>query len=120
MRTLFEKIGRELGVQANLLTSKQLANQHYYGWAYTLKGINWIFINYNLLAEHLKERGELNLQSVWVPVKTIDAAVFYTLVHEYTHLQDRPQSNTGLNDEDYFAALAPPGGAGHGNKNTSP
>lgn len=102
LKTLFEKIGRELGIQANLLQDQDIADKNSYGWAGRFKGVNWIFINLELIREHLNNPGGLRLTNVWRPITTMGQALFYVLVHEYTHLQDHPESITGLTDADYY------------------
>jgi len=109
LKYLFDRIGAELGIEANLLTCKDLANPAYYAWASTLKGVNWIHVGLDHVAENLKQYGEIQLSNVWGPIKTLDAALFFILAHEYTHLMGSPKSMIGLGDDDYFAALAPLG-----------
>ncbi|OPX90283.1 MAG: hypothetical protein A4E53_01169 [Pelotomaculum sp. PtaB.Bin104] len=112
LKCLFNKIGRELAIKANLLTCHSLAGPYDCGWASRIKGTNWIFINQGLYADYLDRYGEIKQESVWLPIDTIEKALFYVLVHEYTHLIDTPKSRTGLTEDDYFSMLEPLGDRG--------
>lgn len=113
LEQLFNRISRELGIQANLITCEEFSSQPVYGWATRLKGVNWIYINLDRLKDdfnRFKDYGGMRFESLsWIPVNSIALALFLVIVHEYTHLIDNPQSRTGLSEEDYFAMMAPLG-----------
>ena len=117
VRTLFALIGAELGIPANLLIDcKEYQNQPESGWATSLKGVNWIYINLRDLVEALNKaiavNGFLKFDGLsWLQVRNIKIALFCVIVHEYTHLcfQGYPDSPTGLTESDYFDLLKPLG-----------
>lgn len=50
--------------------------------------------------------------TIWRPARNLNTALAYLMIHEFTHLQETPQSRTGLSVEDYFAMLEPLGTKG--------
>lgn len=112
VRQLFNLIGEELEIQANLITSKEFSKQNVYGWAHSIKGINWIYINFDRIAKDYFEfgrHGGIKLEGIPWKVNSIDLVLFYTIIHEYTHLMGNPVSVTGLSEDDYFQIFAPLG-----------
>ncbi|HAG12048.1 MAG TPA: hypothetical protein DCK76_11940 [Desulfotomaculum sp.] len=117
VRTLFALIGAELGIPANLLIDcKEYQNQPESGWATSLKGVNWIYINLRDLVEALNKaiavNGFLKFDGLsWLQVRNIKIALFCVLIHEYSHiyLTGSSRSLIGLTETDYFNMLKPLG-----------
>ncbi|HAG11759.1 MAG TPA: hypothetical protein DCK76_10390 [Desulfotomaculum sp.] len=117
VKILFDRIGTELRIPANLIICERHKAQQYLGWVETLRGANFIFVNLELLKEKLAEAKAVNGVlwfddlSSWLQVRNIKIALFCVIVHEYTHLcfQGYPDSPTGLTESDYFDLLKPLG-----------
>lgn len=113
LKTLFGKIGQELGIQANLITCREFSCQQVYGWAIRIKEVNCIYINLDRIREdfnRLKGCSCIRFEGLpWIFASNINIMFFCVIVHEYTHLMDTPKSRIGLSEEDCFAILAPLG-----------